>query len=189
MGDPSEITRLIQLAGGGDEVAASALAPLIYGELRATALARMQKIPLGVTLQPTALVHEAWLRVMGKEDVAFEGRRHFFFAAARAMHDILVEDARAKMTKKRGGDRQRFSAEQIEIPFETPAQDMLALSKAMESLREEQPRAHELVMLRFFAGISVEEAAEVLEVSVSTAEREWRFARAFLHTILSGEEL
>lgn len=189
MAEQSEITRLIKLAGDGNAEAAGELAPLIYADLRAAAQARLKKIPLGVTLQPTALVNEAWLRVMGKDNVQFEGRRHFFFAAARAMHDILVEDARAKMSKKRGGDRRRFSAEQIEIPIETPAQDMLALSKALETLEAEHPRAHQLVMLRFFAGISVEEAAEVMEVSLSTAEREWRFARAYLHAALSGDEL
>lgn len=188
MADQSEITKLIQLAGHGDAEAVGALAPIIYAELREAAQARMRKLPPGVTLQPTALVHEAWMRVMGKDDQHFEGRRHFFFAAAQAMHDILVEAARSKMSKKRGGDRCRLSVEALEVAFEAPAQDMIALSKALEKLKQKHPRAHELVMLRFFAGTTVEEASEVMNISISTVEREWRFARARLYADLIGDE-
>lgn len=189
MGDPDAITRLLDAAGGGDAAAAEELLPLVYAELRSVAESRMRRVPPGQTLQPTALVHEAYMRVVGGGDggePGFENRGHFFFAAARAMRDILVEQARAKAALKRGGDRKRVSAENLSLAIEAPAEDMLALSEALEAFEREYPRKHRLVMLRFFAGLTEAEAAELLGVTERTARRDWQFARAHLHGVLAG---
>ncbi len=183
------ITRLLKLAGDGDSRAAADLLPLVYDELRAVAASRMQKVAPGQTLQPTALVHEAYLRVVGDEDSDFENRGHFFFVAARAMRDILVEQARHKASLKKGGHRQRVSGENLALAIEAPAEDMLALDEALDALQHDYPRQHELVMLRFFAGMTIEQAAEVLEVDVRTAARDWRFAKAQLFASLSEPDI
>lgn len=185
MAHPTAITQLLQAAGSGDSQAAADVLPLVYAELRALAQSRMGKIPPGQTLQPTALVHDAYLRIIGNEDVSFHGRGHFFFVAARAMQDILVEQARRKATLKRGGDRRRVAAENLNLAIEAPAEDMLALADALDRLEREFPRKHDLVMLRFFAGLSTAEAAEMLDINIRTAERDWRFAKAHLHAVLT----
>ena len=176
---------LLRSAADGDSRAADELLPLVYAELRAVADSRMGRIPPGQTLQPTALVHEAYLRALGREhEGGFEDRNHFFFVAARAMRDILVEQARHKATLKRGGDRRRISTENLAIPIEAPAEDMLALDESLAKLEHEAPRAHKLVMLRFFAGLTAAHAAAILGISERTAESDWRFAKAFLRASL-----
>jgi RNA polymerase sigma factor (TIGR02999 family) len=182
------VTQLLQAAANGDSRAAADLLPMLYQELRRLAAAWMEKTPPGQTLQPTALVHEAYIRLVGKDALRYENRRHFFFVAARAMRDILVEQARRKASKKRGGDRRRIDAANLILAIEVPAEDMLALDDALEKLRTVDDKKHELVMLRFFAGLTVQETAEVMGISVSTVEREWRYIRARLHLALSPDE-
>jgi len=177
---------LLQSAAGGDSRAASELLPLVYAELRAVAQSRMGKIPPGQTLQPTALVHEAYIRVVGGNEESFENRGHFFFAAARAMRDILVEQARHKATLKKGGGRAKVSADNLAIPIEAPAEDMLALDESLAKLEKEHERSHKLVLLRFFAGLTAAQAAEILDISERTAETDWRFAKAYLRSVLSS---
>lgn len=178
---------MLRAIADGDSQAAEDLLPVVYEELRSLAAARMRAIPPGETLQPTALVHEAYLRLLGRSDEGWEDRGHFFFAAARAMRDILVEQARRKASLKRGGDRDRVTTEQIEIPYETPAPDMLALSAALDRLEAAHPRPYQIVMLRFFCGLTAEQAAKAIGVSLRTAESDWRLARALLHKEL-GEQ-
>ena len=180
------VTQLLQAAAGGEEQAAAELLPLVYDELRRLAEAQLRKGPPGHTLQPTALVHEAYLRLVGGVDPGWEGRAHFFFAAARAMHDILVEHARKKLSLKRGGGRKRLDPSQVTLAVEAPAEEMLALSEALGRLEKSEPRKHQIVLLRFFAGMTNEETAEMLAVTTRTVERDWRFARAWLHQELAG---
>ncbi len=163
----------------GDE-----LLPQVYEQLRQLARARLAELGPGQTLQATALVHDAYVRVMGK-GTNWDGSRHFLFAAARAMHDIIVEHARAKASQRRGGGRRRLALETLVIAHEAPCEEILALSEALGELARTDPRKHSVVLLRFFGGCNVEEAASALELSPSTVEREWRFARAWLHKRLS----
>ncbi len=179
-------TRLLQAAARGDEHAAEELLPLVYGELRKLAQARLSKTPPGHTLTGTALVHEAYVRLVGHEDPGWDGRGHFFFAAARAMRDILVEHARAKSRLKRGGDRRRVDPDNLVLAIDAPPEDLLALDEALSRLSREHPRQHQVVMLRFFAGLAAEEAAERLGITSRTVERDWRFARASLYDALAG---
>jgi RNA polymerase sigma factor (TIGR02999 family) len=180
------VTRLLQAAARGDEHAAEELLPLVYGELRKLAQARLSKTPPGHTLTGTALVHEAYVRLVGREDPGWDGRGHFFFAAARAMRDILVEHARAKSRLKRGGDRRRVDPDNLVLAIDAPPEDLLALDEALSRLSREHPRQHQVVMLRFFAGLAAEEAAELLGITSRTVERDWRFARASLYDALAG---
>ena len=183
-----DITRMLHAAATGDHQAATDLLPVVYGELRALAAAYMDKTPVGQTLQPTALVHEAYLRLIGKGQHDWQDRGHFFFAAARAMRDILVEQARQKASLKRGGDRRRIDADKLVIAFDSPPDELLALNGALEVLERDDSRKHRLVMLRFFAGLTTEEAAEGIGISVRTAERDWLFVKAWLHKRLSGDD-
>jgi RNA polymerase sigma factor (TIGR02999 family) len=150
----------------------------------------MAKTPPGNTLQPTALVHEAYLRLVGKDDPKLgKSRAHFFAAAAQAMRDILVEQARRKSRQKRGGDRKRVDIDGVDladVPLESPAEDILALNEALHRLEQDEPRLAEVVKLRFFAGLTTKETAAALGVSVPTVERDWRFARTLLYTHLGG---
>jgi RNA polymerase sigma factor (TIGR02999 family) len=178
-------TRIIVAAEQGDPHAAEELLPLVYAELRRLAAQRLSDERPGQTLQATALVHEAYLRLAGKQ-LAFDGPRHFLFAAARAMHDILVERARRKASLKQGGGRARLDLESLEIAYETPSAEILALADAMSALAAAHPRKHQVASLRFFAGCTTEQAAAALDVSPATVAREWRFARAWLHERLSN---
>jgi len=155
--------------------------PLVYHELRRLARARMAKTPPGNTLQPTALVHEAYMRLTGPESSNWNSRGHFFAAAAQAMRQILVDQARRKNAVKHGGDLRRVDADEVDLPIETPAEDILALDEALETLQAEDPRKAEIVMLRYFAGLTREEAAAALGISVRTVDREWRYILAKLH--------
>jgi len=187
MAAPSDktVTQLLQAASRGDVQVAEDLLPLVYTELRKLADSWMAKLPPGQTLQPTALVHEAYVRLVGAEDTGWENRRHFFFAAARAMHDILVEQARRKAGRKHGGDHRRVDSDNLVMAIEAPAQDMLALNEALERLQRDDPRKHDIVLLRFFAGLTAQETAKVMKTSLRTVEREWRYIRARLHAELA----
>ena len=152
----SDVTQILSAIEQGDTSAADKLLPLVYQELRKLAAARMANEHVGQTLQATALVHDAYLRLVGKADPGWEGRRHFFFAAARAMRDILVERARSRATLKRGGDRRRVDLAQLACAVEAPPDELLALDEALDALRDEDERSHRVVLLRFFAGVTLD---------------------------------
>lgn len=185
-----EVTHVLHAADAGDAEAIAQLLRLVYSELRRLARARMARTPPGNTLQPTALVHEAYLRLVGKDDEKLgKSRGHFFAAAAQAMRDILVEQARRKSRQKRGGGRRRIDvgdANLAEVPLGSPVEDILALDEALQKLEQDEPRLAEVVKLRFFAGLTMKETAAALGVSVPTVERDWRFARTLLYTQLGG---
>jgi RNA polymerase sigma factor (TIGR02999 family) len=174
----SAVTRLLEAADRGDPNAAAELLPLVYAELRKLASARLAKEKPGQTLNATALVHEAYLRLVGEQ--YFNGRGHFFAAAAEAMRRILVEQVRRRQARKRGGDAQRQDVELERIAAPEPDDELLALHEALDKLAEEHPEKAALVKLRYFAGLTADEAAETLGISPSTADRHWTFARAWL---------
>jgi RNA polymerase sigma factor (TIGR02999 family) len=159
---------------------AAELLPEVYAELRRLAAALTVKLRPGQTLQPTALVHEAYVRLVRDRDPGWEGRRHFFGAAARAMREILIEQARRKASHKRGGGARRVELAEGLALIEPPADDLLALDEAIGQLQAEKPHLAEVVLLRYYTGLSVEETADVIGRSASTVTREWRFARAWL---------
>jgi RNA polymerase sigma factor (TIGR02999 family) len=174
------VTKVLKAAQGGDKEAVARLLPLVYSELHRLARARMAKLPPGQTLQPTALINEAYLRLMAKKDLHLEGRNHFFFAAARAMRDILVERARAKAGPKRGGSRRRIELSEAIAIDEPPAQEILALHEALIELERQDPLKSQIVHLRYFAGMNTAEAAHVLGMSERTLHRHWRFIKAWM---------
>jgi len=159
---------------------AAELLPEVYAELRRLASALTAQLRPGQTLQPTALVHEAYMRLVRNQDPGWEGRRHFFGAAARAMREILIEQARRKASLKHGGGARRVELAEGLALIEPPADDLLALDEAIGRLQADKPHLAEIVLLRYYTGLSVEETAEVVGRSVSTVVREWRFARAWL---------
>ncbi len=178
----NDITRLIDAAAAGNRQAAAQLLPLVYGELRKLAAARMAAEPGRQTLQATALVHEAYLKLLGTADAErWEGRGHFFAAAAEAMRRILVDNARRKQRRKHGGDRTRVELD--DVPIEVPefGEDLLALDQALDKLKQVDGTAAALIQLRYFTGLTVAQAAEMLDISTRTAERAWSYARAWLH--------
>ena len=181
------VTQILNAVRDGDQKAAAQLLPLVYGELRQLARARMAKTPPGQTLQPTALVHEAYLRLIGADDPGWNSRGHFFAAAGQAMRQILVDQARRKGSLKRGAGRQRLDVDDVEPAIEPPSDDILALEEALTHLEQDDPRKAEVVNLRYFAGLTVEETAAALDISVTTVEREWRFARVRLYDELTGQ--
>jgi RNA polymerase sigma factor (TIGR02999 family) len=178
----SAFTLILTRAQQGDPNAASELLPLVYGELRKLAAARMTNEAAGHTLQPTALVHEAWLRLTRDEPNApFANRAHFFAAAAEAMRHILVDHARRKATGKRGGGWERLNLDKVEIAADVDNDTLLLVNESLEKLAKEQPKAAEIVKLRFFAGLTLDEAGQVLGFTERTAKRHWAFARAWLY--------
>lgn len=172
---------MLRAAEAGDPEAARAILPLVYTELRRVARGLMAKTPPGNTLQPTALVHEAYVRLVGKEDPGWNSRGHFFASAAEAMRRILVEQARRKARNKHGGGLARMDADEMDLPIEIPTEDILALDEALRRLAETDERKADVVKLRYFAGLTIEEVAMALGVSEPTVERDWRFARALLY--------
>jgi RNA polymerase sigma factor (TIGR02999 family) len=185
----SEVTRLLNALGQGDPTAADQLLPLVYQELRRLAAHKLSRERPGQTLDATALVHEAYLRLVGTDrDQPWDSRGHFFAAAAESMRRILVENARRKHRRKRGGDRQRVDLQEIEAPADAPTDDLLALDEALEQLAAEDPPKAALVKLRFFAGLSVVEAAACLGISRATADRHWAYARAWLYDRLHPDK-
>ena len=181
----SEVTRLLDAAAAGDRKAAADLLPLVYDELRQLAAARMATENPDHTLNPTALVHEAYLRLV--DDQQFDGRGHFFAAAAEAMRRVLVDHARNRNRLKRGGPRQRVDLNQLTDLAAASDDDLLGLDDALEGLAKEYPAAAELVKLRFFVGMTLAEAAEALGLSDRTADRYWVFARPWLANALTRE--
>ena len=184
----TEVTRILSAIEQGDPRAAEQLLPLVYDELRKLAARRLAREKPGLTLQATALVHEAYLRLVGgRREEGWDSRGHFFAAAAEAMRRILVENARRKRREKHGGGRLRVDLDEASLVCRMPPEDLLALDEAMTKLAAEDPIKARLVQLRFFAGLSLEEASEVLGVSAVTAKRYWRYAKAWLHREVAGE--
>ena len=183
----SDVTRILSQIESGDPSAAEQLLPLVYEELRKLAAAKLAHEKPGQTLQATALVHEAYLRLVGSGEAApqWNSRGHFFGAAAEAMRRILVERARQKGSLKGGGGFERIELGDVAAPGAGSAVDLLDLNEALTRLEQEEPQKAELVKLRFFAGLSVEQAAEVLGISVATAKRYWAYARAWLYGQIS----
>jgi len=180
----ADVTRLLDAAAAGDRQAAAAVLPLVYDELRKLAAARMAAEAADHTLQPTALVHEAYLRLVGPADAArWDNRGHFFAAAAEAMRRLLVDAARRKGRAKHGGDRRRVELDGLPAP--APRDDLIALDAALTRLAAEDAQAARLVELRHFAGLTIPEAAGVLGIAPRTADRVWAFARAWLHRDVS----
>ena len=177
----NDVTRILDAIGGGDPHAAGELLPLVYEELRRLAAHKMANERPGQTLQPTALVHEAWLRLIGNEEVRWDGRAHFFGAAAEAMRRILIDNARRKKALRHGGGQQRVELEAADGAVAAAQDDeLLALHGALEKFAARDPQKAELVKLRYFAGLSIREAADVLRISEPTAKRHWTYARAWL---------
>ena len=176
----NDVTQILQAAQQGDPAAANRLMKVVYDELRRVANQRMAAEAPGNTLQPTELVHEAWLKLGGDKQPAWQNRAHFFGAAAEAMRRILVNRARGKKTLKRGGDLERVELDAVELACPAPDDELLALDEALNRLKSVDGRAAEMVKLCFFIGLSQEEAARELGISLSTAERVWGFARAWL---------
>jgi len=177
----SDLTRILNAAQQGDSTAAEDLLPLVYEELRKLAAARMANEAAGHTLQPTALVHEAWLRLAGADaQVQFANRAHFFAAAAEAMRRILIERARRKGAEKRGGDWKRIDLDKVDLAAEADDDTLLLVNDALEKLSQEDAQAAEIAKLRFFGGLTLDEAAQVLGVTSRTADRYWAFARVWL---------
>jgi len=184
----SDVTRILEAIDQGDAAAANQLLPRLYDELRTLAAQKMAREAPGQTLQPTALVHEAWLRLTEKENVKWNGRAHFFAAAAEAMRRILIENARRKRALRHGGRLERVDAAEVDIPAPADDDEILAVNEALEKLAvRDQPKA-ELVKLRYFVGLTIEEAAEILGISVPTAKRHWTFARAWLFNAIQNLE-
>jgi RNA polymerase sigma factor (TIGR02999 family) len=182
----SEVTRILDLIQQGDTHAAEELLPLVYDELRMLAAKRISQEPPGQTLQPTALVHEAYLRLVDVTRAQhWNSRGHFFAAAAEAMRRILVDAARAKHAEKRGGQRKRLAVDIAKIKCPEPNEDLLALNEAIDHLASRDDAAAQLVKLRFFAGLTAEQAATTLAISPRSADRLWNYARAFLLKVLS----
>jgi RNA polymerase sigma factor (TIGR02999 family) len=186
MGDMADVTQLLDAAVAGDPKAAAELLPLVYREMRELAAARLAAEKPGQTLQATALVHEAYLRLVGADcNRPWDSRGHFFAAAAEAMRRILIDHARHKQTRKAGGGRRRLDLDDIEPALEQGnGERLLALDQALRQLEAEDPRKAELVKLRFFAGLTVEQAAAALGVSTSTAEKDWVYARSWLRVAI-----
>lgn len=176
----SDVTLILERAEQGDPAAADQLLPLVYAELRRLAAHKMANEAAGHTLQPTALVHEAWLRLVGKEDQKWDGRAHFFAAAAEAMRRILIERARRKQAVRHGGGQSRMDVDDLEIAAPVPDDELLAISEALDKFAARDRQKAELVKLRYFVGLTLEEAATVLGVSVPTASRWWSYSRAWL---------
>ena len=185
-----DVTRLLQSMKDGNPQAASELLPLVYDELRKVARKKLARESPGQTLDATALVHEAYVRMVGSgADREYAGRGHFFAVAAEAMRHILVDKARRKRREKRGGGRNRIALTEAQPAPPDAADDLLALDEALSRLAKEDPEAAGVVQLRYFAGLSVEEAAESLAISRATAYRHWTFARAWLLAELAGDDL
>src|SRR5262249_18087503 len=185
----SDVTRILSAIDQGDPHAAERLLPLVYEELRRLAAAKVAQERSGQTLQATALVHEAYLRLVDVDKAQqWRSRGHFFAAAAEAMRRILIEQARRKGRQKRGGKKGRVELEDLYIALDGPATEFLALDEALALLAQKHPEKAELVKLRYFAGLTVNEAADVFGISTSTADRHWTYARAWLFRELSAKD-
>jgi RNA polymerase sigma factor (TIGR02999 family) len=185
----TDVTRLLDAAAGGDRRAATDLLPLVYDELRKLAAARMAAEAPGQTLDATALVHEAYLRLVGPaDDQRWDSRGHFFAAAAEAMRRILVDSARRKAAVKHGGGLRRAPADLDAVQVGDPDEDLVALHDALERFAAHDPVKAKLVELKFFAGLTLEQAADCLGISLSTADRGWKYARAWLYSAMAADD-
>src|SRR6185369_14484609 len=187
MPEAADITQVLQAIGRSEEGAADKLLPLVYAELRRLAAARMAQEMPGQTLQPTALVHEAWLRLVKDGDRTWQNRGHFFGAAAEAMRRILIERARHKSRLKHGGGQARLNNEDLELAETTPDDKVLLVDEALTLLKAEDPELERIVVLKFFGGMSNEEIAETVGLSKRTLDRQWAYARAWLFGKISEE--
>ena len=185
----SDVTQILSAIEQGDANAAEQLLPLVYEELRKLAAQKLAQEKAGQTLQATALVHEAYLRLVeGEKAQHWNGRGHFFAAAAEAMRRILVDQARRKLSRRGGGNLQRRPIEAQEIAAPEPAVDLLAIHEALERFHEVDATAAQIVKLRYFAGLTIPQVAEALGISTSTADRSWAYARAWLHAALKRDD-
>lgn len=185
----SDVTQLLDAMDAGDMKAADQLLPLVYTELRQLAAARMAQEKPGQTLQATALVHEAWMRLVGSKDPkAWNSRGHFFGAAAEAMRRILIESARRKARLRHGGEVERVPADEIEIAATLPEERLIQVSEALDQLEREAPEAAQVVKLRYFVGQTQQEVAETLGLSLRTTERHWTWAKAWLFQWIHQQE-
>ena len=177
----SELTRILHATAQGDSSAARKLLPLVYNELRQLAARKMTRESCTQTLQPTALVHEAWLRLGGDEQPTWENRTHFFCAAAEAMRRILIDRARSKQARRHGGDLQRLDVDEVEIAAPMQEDELLAINEALDRFSQHAPKKAELVKLRYFAGFGLKEAGQMLGISEPTAVRWWTYSRTWLY--------
>lgn len=183
----SEVTQILEQIQQGNPHAAKQLLPLVYDELRQLAAAKLAQERPGQTLQATALVHEAYLRLVGNNPSPWDSRGHFFAAAAEAMRRILIDKARQKRRPKHGGQRRRVNLDEVSASVEQPADDLLALDEALSALAAVAPRKAELVKLRFYAGLTIPDAAAALGISEATAQRDWTYARTWLYCLLADQ--
>jgi RNA polymerase sigma factor (TIGR02999 family) len=183
----TDVTRILNAIEGGDRHAADTLIPIVYDELRRMASRKLSREHASSAFQTTALVHEAYLRLVGSGDPGWANRRHFFGAAAEAMRRILIDRARRRQALKRGGDRQHVSLDSIRLGVEPRPDELLALAEALAKLAEQDSLKAELVKLRYFAGLTAEDAARAIGVSPATARRYWAYARAWLRVELSSD--
>jgi RNA polymerase sigma factor (TIGR02999 family) len=183
----SDVTRILERAQAGDPKAAGELLPLVYDELRRLAAHRLAGERGGHTLQPTALVHEVWLKLSSADEQNWQGRQHFFAAAAEAMRRILVDRARRRLAAKRGAGEVCLDADDLDIPAPVPDDQLLAVNEAVEKYAAVDARKAELVKLRYFVGMTFEEAAEVLDIAVPTAKQWWAYSRAWLRVEIAGQ--
>jgi RNA polymerase sigma factor (TIGR02999 family) len=189
MSSMTDVTRILNAMEQGDPTASEKLLPIVYEELQKLARARLSKEKPGQTIQPTMLVHEAYLRLVDIDQAQkWNNRGHFFGAAAEAMRRILVENARRKQSLKRGGHARHLELDPALAAIENPIEDLLDLDQAMTRLEQEWPKNAQLVKLRYFAGLTIPEASKAMGISTATAERYWRFARAWLHSQLKSDD-
>jgi len=186
---PENVTQILQVFEAGDEQAAEKLLPLVYEELRRLAAVKMQDQPPEHTLQPTALVHEVYLRMVGPEHQKWQNSRHFFAAAAEAMRQILVDWARKKGRLKRGGEWKRLNLDEVQLAAEAAPDSILAVDEALEAFAREDPVKAELVKLRFFGGLSLSQAAGATGLSLATAKRYLAFSRAWLYRRITAQDV
>lgn len=184
----SDVTRILEAVQQGDAAAAKDLLPVVYEELRRLARARMAQQVGGHTLQPTALVHEAWLRLVGSERQEWNGRGHFFAAAAEAMRHILVDGARRKRRAKHGGGQERVDVNEVEIAAGVDDEKILLVNEALEKLAVEDPIRAEVVKLHFFVGLTHAESAEILQISEKTVRRHWNYSRVWLYQTIQSTD-
>jgi RNA polymerase sigma factor (TIGR02999 family) len=183
----SDVTRILEAAQQGDPTAADKLLPLVYEELRKLAAHKMANEAAGQTLQPTALVHEAWMRLVGQESPRFQNRAHFFAAAAEAMRRILIDNARRKRALRHGGGQQRVDFEPADLATASDDEQLLAVNDALDKLAAQNQAEAELVKLRYFVGMTLDEAAEALGISARTADNYWAHARAWLFSEINSQ--
>jgi len=184
----TDVTLILNAIEQGDEKAADRLLPLVYGELRRLAAQKLSHESPGQTLQATALVHEAYVRLVGSEDREWKSRRHFFAAAAESMRRILIENARRKQSLKYGGGHKRIDLDGMEVVADGPSKELLALNEALDRLAEKDQVKADLVKLRYFAGLTCKQAAQLLEISHSTADEYWAYAKAWLKAEIIGQD-